>query len=80
MVGDHVLKQAGDDGRFRGPGVNDLFMAPSGPLWPLGLRQTDANRKGGRMGRTVAEERGTEKRILTGGGGDGGGGGTQMRG
>lgn len=33
-----------------GAGANDLFMDPSGPLWPLGIHQTDANREGGRMG------------------------------
>lgn len=32
-----------------GAGVNDLFMDPSGPWWPLGIHQTDANRDGGRM-------------------------------
>lgn len=36
-----------------GAGVNDLFMDPSGPWWPLGIHQTDANREGGRMGRVA---------------------------
>lgn len=79
VVGDHVLKQAGDDRRVLGAIVNDLFMDPSGPLWPLGIHQTDANREGGRMGRKVGEERGTEERNLKDSSG-GGGCTTQMEG
>lgn len=58
-----------------GGGVNDLFMDPSGPLWPLGIHQTDANRKGGRTGRKVEEEREIEERNL-----EDRGGGKQMEG
>lgn len=47
VVGVRVLKQAGDDHRVWGAGVNDLFMDPSGPWWPLGIHQTDATREGG---------------------------------
>lgn len=78
------MKQAGDDhmslgGRGGGgAGVNDLFMDPSGPLWPLGIQQTDANRKGGRMGWKVGGgegDRGEERNLK-----DSGGDGTQMEG
>lgn len=78
VIGDHVLKQAGNDHKVWGAGPNNLFMDPSGPLWPLGIHQTDANREGGRMGRKVGEERGIEKRILKNDGGFDDG--TQMEG
>lgn len=60
-----VFKQAGDDHTVWGGSVNDLFMDPSGPWWPLGIHQTDANRE---QGRGKDEEEGG------GGAGDGGGG------
>lgn len=55
VVGGHVLKQAGDDHKVWGASVNDLFMDPSGPSWPLGIHQTDANREERRMGRKDGE-------------------------
>lgn len=45
MAGNHVFEQVGDDHRVWGATVNDLFMDPSGPWRPLGIRQTDASRK-----------------------------------
>lgn len=59
-----------------GAGANDLFMDPSGPLWPLGIHQTDANREGGRKGGGEGRRGGAEETNLKDG--DGGGGGTQM--
>lgn len=42
MTGNRVFEQVADDHRVLGASVNDLFMDPSGPSWPLGIHQTDA--------------------------------------